>query len=83
MGLNILSYIVGLTDIDPFLINLFQGTYSVSMDAIAMATLQAIISNNVLKLLYGCFFAGKSAWKFLISSFLIIIVINLVFVFIV
>jgi len=83
MGLNVLSTIVGLTDIDPFLINLFQGKYNVSMDAIAMATLQAIISNNVLKLIYGCFFAGKSAWKFLISGFLIIIVLNLVFVFIV
>jgi len=83
LGLNVLSYIVGLTDIDPFLINLFQGKYIVSMDVIAMATLQAIISNNLLKLIYGCFFAGKIAWKFLVSGFLIIIVINLVLVFIV
>jgi len=83
LGLNILSYIVGLTDIDPFLINLFQGKYVVSLDVVAMATLQAIISNNVLKLIYGCFFGGKKAWKFLISGFLIIIAINLVLVFIV
>ena len=81
LGLNVLSYIVGLTDIDPFLINLFQGKYAVSIDAVAMATLQAIISNNLLKMCYGCFFGTKTGWKFLISGFLIIIAINLVFVF--
>ena len=79
-GLNILSYIVGLTDIDPFLINLFQGKFSVSLDAIAMATLQAIVSNNVLKLLYGCFFSGRKSWIILVSGFIIIIAINIVFV---
>ncbi|MEI6457048.1 MAG: DUF4010 domain-containing protein [bacterium] len=83
LGLNVLSYIVGLTDIDPFLINLFQGKYAVPVDVVAMATLQAIISNNFLKMCYGCFFGSKTAWKFLISGFLIIIAVNLVFVFIV
>lgn len=83
LGLNVLSFVVGLTDIDPFLINLFQGKYGVSMDVIAIAILQAIISNNALKLIYGCFFGGKSAWKFLIFGFLIIIAVNLAFVFIV
>jgi len=83
LGLNILSYIVGLTDIDPFLINLFQGKYGVSLDIVAMATLQAIISNNVLKLIYGCFFGGRKTWKFLAAGFLVIIILNLLLVFIV
>jgi uncharacterized membrane protein (DUF4010 family) len=82
-GLNILSYIVGLTDIDPFLINLFQGKFGVGIDAIAMASLQAIISNNVLKLLYGCFFAGRKAWIILVSGFIIIIAVNILFLLIV
>ena len=72
-GLNALSFIVGLTDIDPFLINLFQGKYGVTLEVIAMATFQAIISNNALKMLYGCFFAAKGAWMYLISGFLLII----------
>ncbi len=72
-GLNALSYIVGLTDIDPFLINLFQGKYGVKLEVVAMATFQAIISNNVLKMVYGCFFAAKGAWVYLISGFLLII----------
>jgi uncharacterized membrane protein (DUF4010 family) len=72
-GLNILSYIVGLTDIDPFLINLFQGKFAVTMDVMALATFQAIISNNALKMVYGCFFAGRGARIYLISGFLLII----------
>ncbi len=82
-GLNVLSFIVGLTDIDPFLINLFQGKFGVGIDAIALATLQAIISNNVLKLLYGCFFAGRKAWIILVSGFIIIIAVNILFLLIV
>jgi uncharacterized membrane protein (DUF4010 family) len=72
-GLNILSYIVGLTDIDPFLINLFQGKYGVTLDAICVATLQAIISNNLLKMIYACFFSERKNWIFLVAGFMIII----------
>ncbi|HQI70169.1 MAG TPA: DUF4010 domain-containing protein, partial [Bacteroidales bacterium] len=32
MGLNIISYIVGVTDIDPFLISIFQGKINTSVD---------------------------------------------------
>ena len=72
-GLNVLSYVVGLTDIDPFLINLFQGKYGVTLHAIMIATFQAIISNNALKMVYGSFFAGKAARMYLIPGFLLII----------
>lgn len=72
-GLNVLSFIVGLTDIDPFLINLFQGKFGVPLDAIMIATFQAIISNNVLKMIYGGFFAGKRSLIYLIPGFLLII----------
>ena len=82
-GLNILSYLVGLTDIDPFLINLFQGKYSIGIEAVAAATLQAIVSNNILKMVYACFFSDRKNWAFLIGGFLVVIVLNLVFVFMV
>ena len=77
-GLNVLSFIVGLTDIDPFLINLFQDKFGVSDRAIIIATFQAIISNNALKMIYGCFFAGKRAWVYLVSGFLLIIALTIV-----
>ncbi|MEI7499792.1 MAG: DUF4010 domain-containing protein [Bacteroidota bacterium] len=82
-GLNVLSYIVGLTDIDPFLINLFQGKYGVTIDVVALATFKAIISNNALKMGYGCFFAGKGARIYLITGFLLIIALTIGVLFIV
>lgn len=77
-GLNILSLIVGLTDIDPFLINLFQGKYGVSADVIVLATLQAIISNNALKMIYGSVFTIKTGRIYLVSGFLLIIAVTII-----
>ena len=82
-GLNVLSFLVGLTDIDPFLINLFQGRFGISPDGIILASFQAIISNNILKLGYALFFSGKPSRKFLLIGFLVIIVMNIIFVWIV
>lgn len=78
-GLNVLSFIVGLTDIDPFLISLFQGKFNVESGAIAIATMQAIISNNAIKMAYGCFFAGKKSLVYLFSGFLLIIAATILF----
>ena len=72
-GLHILSYIVGLVDIDPFLVNLFQGKYEGALDLVIYATFQAIISNNAMKMLYGSFFGGKKAAISLVPAFLLII----------
>jgi len=80
-GLNVLSYIVGLTDIDPFLISLFQGKYSVSLDMIFVAVLQATVSNNLIKMIYACFFSSKKLWGYLIISFMLIVILNMIFVF--
>jgi uncharacterized membrane protein (DUF4010 family) len=77
-GLNILSLIVGVTDIDPFLINIFQGKYEVAQNVLALATLQAIISNNVVKALYAGFLAGKKIKRSVIMGFSIIILANII-----
>jgi uncharacterized membrane protein (DUF4010 family) len=78
-GLTVLSILVGVTDITPFLINLFDGGYSVSNTLIGMATFQAIISNNVLKLIYGITFSGnrKSFSRILLIAIGFIIVFNI------
>lgn len=76
-GLNLLSFLVGITDIDPFLINLFQGKFEVPVPTIAIASFQAIISNNALKMFYGCFFGGKQAAAYLVSGFLLIIALTI------
>ncbi|MEI6124016.1 MAG: DUF4010 domain-containing protein [Bacteroidota bacterium] len=80
-GLNFLSLIVGVTDIDPFLITLFGGKYNVTIDLISRATFQAIISNNVLKLAYALFFSRKQSRLPLAVGFTIIIIVNILMLF--
>ena len=61
-GIYALAAIVGVTDIDPFVLNLAQGgTSGMSDSAMAAAILIAASSNNVLKAAYATFFAGGRA----------------------
>lgn len=59
MGLSILSLIVGATDIDPFILSMLQGKFTLTSEAIAGAILLAVSSNNLLKALYSLLFGGK------------------------
>lgn len=79
-GLSALSFIVGITDIDPFLINLFQGKYNVGLSLIGIASMQAIISNNFVKMIYAALLGKKNLRTLLVSCFLIIIAVNLLVV---
>lgn len=80
-GLQLLSVIVGVTDIDPFLLNLFQGHYQVSLAMIGIATFQAIISNNILKACYTLWLSGMKNKGLIIGSFVLIIILNTLFIF--
>jgi len=60
LGLQLLSIIVGFTDIDPFILSLVQGKYSVSNIELVEAILIAVSSNNLLKAIYSGIF---SKWK--------------------
>lgn len=82
-GLNVLSILTGVTDIDPFLINLFQGKYEVSSMVIATASLQAIASNNFIKYIYASSLSGGNTWKILAIPFATIIFINIVSIFLI
>lgn len=52
-GLNFLSIIVGFTDIDPFILSLLSGEFTVSNSAIVSAVILASGSNNLLKAIYA------------------------------
>ncbi len=75
-GLSVLSLIVGVTDITPFLLNLFQGNYAVGATMIIIATFQAMTSNNVLKATYSQFLAGENTRKQVLKAFGIVILAN-------
>lgn len=77
-GLNVLSFGVGFTDIDPFLLNLFQGKYEIGADLIAKASLQAIISNNILKAIYTFIFAERETTKLAVMGIAVITIVNIV-----
>jgi len=77
-GLNILALIVGITDITPFVISLFQGGYEVTGCAVISATFLTILSSNITKLVYGLAIGPKRNRKPLIVGFSIACVATLV-----
>lgn len=59
-GLKMLSFIVGFTDIDPFILSLLTGKYAVTQHEIYAAILISIGSNNILKGVYSLWFGSWS-----------------------
>jgi uncharacterized membrane protein (DUF4010 family) len=80
-GINVLSLIVGVTDIDPFIMNLFQSK-TISNPIVVMAVLNAISSNNLLKMIYGISLSDKAIRWQLIMGFGILIVLGLLMSFV-
>ncbi len=76
-GLRALSILVGATDITPFILNLYQAKYDIADSVIIMSTFQAIISSNIIKMVYGIFLSKRRVLKPLLSGFAIITIINL------
>lgn len=77
-GLHILSFIVGVTDIDPFLITLFGGKYNIGIELITIASMQAIISNNFMKLLYTLFLSSSNIRLPVLIGLIIINTVNVI-----
>jgi uncharacterized membrane protein (DUF4010 family) len=77
-GVNIMAFVVGVTDIDPFILNLFQSKETIANTIIITAALNAITSNNLLKLIYALVLSDKALRKQLIIGFGILIVAGLV-----
>ena len=63
IGLNILSFIVGFTDIDPFVLSILSSKFEVTSQGAATAILIATGSNNILKALYSYLFSKNKAGK--------------------
>jgi len=63
IGLNILSFIVGFTDIDPFVLSLLSSKFNVTTTSASTAILIATGSNNILKAFYSYIFSKNSVGK--------------------
>jgi len=72
IGLKILSFIVGFTDIDPFILSILTGKFHISVNSLASAIVIAAGSNNILKAFYALIFSKKIAktsaiWLFILG----------------
>ncbi len=63
-GLKSLAIVVGFTDIDPFILSLLSGKFTVSEPAIVSAVILASGSNNLLKAAYAIALARNSSVLF-------------------
>jgi uncharacterized membrane protein (DUF4010 family) len=77
-GIANLAFIVGITDIDPFLLNLLQQKAEIGHTIIALAILNATNSNNVLKMIYAVSLSSKKIRKPLFIGFSVLILSGLV-----
>lgn len=57
LGLHILSFVVGFSDIAPFVLSLLAGKFVVSLSVLSSAILIASASNNLLKASYAMIFS--------------------------
>jgi uncharacterized membrane protein (DUF4010 family) len=69
-GLQILSFVIGFTDIDPYVLSLLTGKYLISKSLLLKGIFIATGSNNILKAIYASYFGKKNT---LLSSFILII----------
>jgi len=72
-GVTNLAYIVGVTDIDPFLLNILQDKAGIGQMTIALAIINATNSNNLLKMMYAISLSSKNIRRSLILNFSILI----------
>jgi uncharacterized membrane protein (DUF4010 family) len=60
-GLHVLSFLVGFSDIDPFVLSLLAGKFAVTPAAVIGAVLIATGANNLLKSVYALFLSRSRA----------------------
>ena len=72
-GITGLAYIVGVTDIDPFLLNLLQQKIGIGQTTIVLAIINATNSNNILKMIYAVSLSSNNIRKLLYVTFVVLI----------
>lgn len=77
-GITGLAYIVGVTDIDPFLLNLLQQKTEIMQTTIILAIINATNSNNLLKMIYAISLGSRSIRKSVIFNFALLIASGLI-----
>lgn len=61
LGLRMLSFLVGASDIVPFIVSILQGNLGISQPQVLQAILVATASNNLMKAVYAYLFGNRRA----------------------
>jgi uncharacterized membrane protein (DUF4010 family) len=78
-GVNTLSFIVGVTDIDPYILNLFQHVgANLQIDTIVHATVIATASNSLIKMIYCLILGSRGIQKYVLLGFSTLVVVSAV-----
>ena len=72
-GITNLAYMVGITDIDPFLLNLLQQKDGIGQMTVVLAIINATNSNNLLKMMYAISLGSTNIRRSVILNFSILI----------
>ena len=78
-GLKSLAIVVGLTDIDPFILSLLGGKFSVPDSAIVSSIILASGSNNLLKAAYAVVLARNLSILFAAAWLIFLFLISIVY----
>lgn len=79
VGLNFLSFIIGFTDIDPFILSVLTGHFQgITSHQITTAILIAAASDNLLKATYAFIFSGRKNTKPAVVTLLLLSALTLI-----
>ncbi len=80
-GLQLLSFVVGLTDIDPFVLSLLGGTFQISETQLVAAIIIASGSNNLVKAGYALVL-GRNRFSLAAAGWLVLLfAVSMIYVF--
>lgn len=81
-GLHILSFVVGMTDIDPFILSILGGTFPITETQLVAAVIVASGSNNLVKAGYALVL-GRNRFSVAAAGWLVLLfVVSMAYVFI-
>jgi len=80
VGLHLLSFVVGFSDITPFVVSLLQGNFGIGERQIVQATIIAAASNNLLKLVYTYAFGSRRTARLVAPGMIVLVLVSVLVV---
>ena len=74
-----LSFVVGFSDITPFVVSLLQGNFGIGDRQIVQAVIIASASNNVLKMVYTYVFGSRRTADLVAQGMIGLVVLSMIY----